>query len=178
MNPIIAKKDESLRYCIKNETLACFINTHSKLTKLFGCLKNQTTNVKMEVPFLQCEVLKTLERRWWTQNNQYKTLAKSIWTLKEQTIRGDENCIFFVWGISETTSRIPVLPWSYCSKGCGKIQDTLKNLCLSGTRFGNYTRKQRTCRTLCHLLRRNLEETLRKAATFFVFIFAWKETKF
>lgn len=31
---------------------------------------------------------------------------------------------------------------------------------------------------LCNSLRRNLEETLRKAATFSVFIFAWSETKF
>lgn len=72
-------------------------------------------------------------------------MAKSIWTQKEATIRGDENDIIFAWGISELLQEIHcknILSCSstYPSKGCGKNWDALKNVYLKETRFGNYTR--------------------------------------
>lgn len=57
--------------------------------------KNEEPVWKLEVPFLRCEALKVLEGTWGAQKRQCKTMAKSIWTQKEETIGGDENDIIF-----------------------------------------------------------------------------------
>lgn len=104
-------------------------------------MKNQTANVKTGGPISKMWSSKNLEKlegNWGAENHQYKTVAKSIRTPKEQTIREDENYIIFAWGTSETTSRIfcPALDLPFKRK----IWDILKNLYLNEIRFANYAR--------------------------------------